>query len=123
MVNGQPVPTGVYCDDLKPGCASPAPTVPVDSPFWKERKLTEDWGGWRTALSNKGISLQVTSTTVLATVVSGGRQQGFLSNPVSPIEEETHAVVLAALSGTTALRLAGYARVKRSSANRGGRVL
>ena len=78
MANGDPVPSGVYCGDLKPGCASPSPIVPTDSPFWRDRKLTGDWNGLRTVLSNNGVSLQVTSTTDLATVVTGGRQQGFL---------------------------------------------
>ena len=50
-----------------------------------------------------------------------GRAVG--SNPSPPTEEERTWLCSLAPSGTTTLRLGGYARVKRSSANRGGRVL
>lgn len=45
---------------------------------WKSTVLTGDWGGLRNKLGESGIVLTSTSTTDLATVVSGGQRQGFI---------------------------------------------
>lgn len=45
---------------------------------WKSTVATGDWGGARNTLANMGIVLTSTSTTDLATVVSGGQRQGFI---------------------------------------------
>jgi porin len=44
--------------------------------FWERRYLTGDWGGSRTDLAQRGITLDLTFTQVVQDVVSGGLEQG-----------------------------------------------
>jgi hypothetical protein len=59
MDSGALASTGVYCHDRSPGCASPGPVLPIGTSFWQERKFTGDWGGLRTALSDRDSSCPI----------------------------------------------------------------
>ncbi|MFM9957534.1 MAG: carbohydrate porin [Phycisphaerales bacterium] len=44
--------------------------------FWERRYLTGDWGGARTDLAQRGITLDLTFTQVAQSIVSGGQDTG-----------------------------------------------
>jgi porin len=54
------------------------PAAPAfGGPILERPKLTGDWWGWRSALGNSGVTLDVSSTQFYQGVVSGGREQAF----------------------------------------------
>jgi porin len=53
--------------------------VPEDAPpagLWERAQLTGDWGGLRTSLEARGITLDLTDTSEVLGNVSGGMKQG-----------------------------------------------
>jgi porin len=61
--------------------ASPAPETAVENPlagdFWSRLKLTGDWGGARSALAERGMTIDIYNTNFYQGLTSGGRRQGF----------------------------------------------
>lgn len=47
------------------------------SNFWTRDSLSGDWGGWRTALAGKGVSIDMNLTQVGQGIVHGGKDTGW----------------------------------------------
>jgi len=73
-----------------------------DAPDWKSDTLTGDWGGLRTSLYDKGVTVEITHKSDLLSNRSGGLQTGSakISNTEAALTFDLEK--LAGLGGTTA---------------------
>lgn len=73
---GQTLPAGVSPETTPPDVPVPAePVVPVteqQKPFWESDRATGDWGGLRTQMENRGISLDAKLTLDWSANFHGG---------------------------------------------------
>ena len=60
-----------------PPDAIPEESIPFGGPILERPKLTGDWSGWRSRLSDNGITFDISSTQFYQGVASGGLEQGF----------------------------------------------
>lgn len=62
----------------KPAAAEPASIWPkrdYTGDLWSRRYLTGDWGGWRTKLAERGVTLSVDLLQAYRGIIDGGRKQ------------------------------------------------
>ncbi len=70
---------GVFQDgsqDAQNASTTQTPAATAEESIWTRDKLTGDWGGFRTDLAEKGISLEMRLTQIYQNVVSGGKETG-----------------------------------------------
>ena len=67
--------------------------------LWERDRLTGDWGGLRTALEARGITLGLTDTSEVMGNVSGGTKQGAVFDGKTEIDLEVDLEKLAGWTG------------------------
>ncbi|MEJ2376334.1 MAG: carbohydrate porin [Pseudolabrys sp.] len=65
----------VLCGGAVAQAAEPGKPAEKPKSLWEQETLTGDWGGARTALSDRGIDLGLTYTNEVLSVLSGGLQE------------------------------------------------